>query len=874
MKTYIYKSILVLLCLAMMFSIAGCSKQQGPVVDTETEEELTPIELLSTGSDFTPLSTFTEEGPLQGMQVVAENDRYQLLLDPATATVAVLVKATGYVWRSNLDEKTAETISNEDVMYEYLSQLIISYYNSQNTKVKYNSYQYGVLVNDSSMPTLKYYKLDNGLRVAYTIGQSIDYFYTPVILTEKYYNDLIGQMSAEDAESFSFLYEPLVYDEVSEEMIDSYKLTYKTFSKGDTFYMLDTNSRMVKSETYQLYLKGIVDDDYIDKAYEAAGYSYTRPDTPQFTLAMDYTLSDSGLKVNVPMDEVVYDENNFRLHSIQVLPFFGSVTDGAAGEMLLPDGSGALVDTSIHSESPISLPFYDTDESVWTVENAENMQLAALPAYGINRGTDAFVAYVSDGEALGSVECHPKTKVYPYAYIGSTFTTHPFETFASNGASASAVLQKYASDGYLGNITIDYMFASGQGLTYVDMAKLVQNYLFGGKEKLTDENLRFYLDTYGTVLRKENFLGYAYNKNVALTTFEQAKLIYDYLNEKQINNISVRYNNWYCDKYVNKISKIGKVEGAVGSKGEMKDFIAYVNEKGGTVYPNLELVMEKYSRSLADATWHSKFIEGTMISYSDNELYSEGVTADFERLVVKSNVIVEKINGILKKLNKLDVNAVALSTVGNRMFSDFTEDKVRYRDGVQDDMIKVLETIGQNNKVMVDGGNAYTLPYADDVMNLSMGCSNLSFEKAEVPFMQIVLHGYVSYAGNSMNLSDDYQMQLLKSVEYGANMAYTLNYATAEMVKNTNYSELYSTNFDHWKEKAAADFNAVAQVLNGCQNSTITQHKQLAKDVYMTEYDNGVAVVVNYGTTAYVHNGTQIDAQGFARVNNTVVKEG
>ncbi len=869
MKTYIFKSILVLLCLSLVFSLAGCSAKKDDVVLGDDGEELSPIEQLSTGSDFVPLGT-TE----QGLEIVAENDQYQLLLDPETASISVLVKSTGHIWRSNLDEETAKAIPNEDVMNEYMSQLIITYYNSRNAPTKYNSYQFGVLANDGVNPTLKYYHRDNGLRVAYTIGESIDYFYTPVILTEKRYNDLLAQMTPEQVEGFSFMYEQLVYDDITPELIDSYKHQYKNFKSGDIYYELDTNSIQMKSETYQQYLKGLVDDEYIEQAYEDAGYSFTRPDTPQFTLAVDYTLSANGLQVNVPMEELIYDEDNFRMYSIQVLPFFGSVTDGAQAEMLLPDGSGALVDTNTYSEAPISLPFYGADDSIWTMDTAENMQLAALPTYGINRGNNAFVAYVSQGEAVGSVECHPRTNVYPYSYIGSTFVAHPFETFASNGASAQATLQKYASDAYQGNITIDYMFLGGENLTYVDMAKRVQNHLFGDKEKVTDANLRFYMETYGTVLRKENFLGYAYNKDVALTTFEQAQGMYDYLNENQITNIAVRYNNWYGDKFVNKISKIGKVPGELGGKDGMQDFIAYVNGKGGTVYPNLELIMEKYSKSLSDATWHAKYIEGTMVNYTENELESDGVTAEYERLVVKSNVAVEKLPGILNKLNKLDVGAVSLSTVGEKMFTDFTENKVRYRDSVQADMQQIMAKVKENNKLMVSGGNAYALPYADDVLGVSMGCSNLNFEKCEIPFMQIVLHGYVSYAGTSMNLADDYQMQLLKSVEYGANMAYTLNYAGAEMVKNTNYSELYSTNFDHWKEKAVTDFNAVAAVLNGCQASTISDHKQLAKDVYMTVYENGVAVVVNYGTAAYNYNGTQIDAQGFARVNNTVVKEG
>ncbi len=863
MKTYIYKSFLVFLCLCLLLSVAGCSKEKTTVITNESGEEVEPLVALSTGADYLALGTS------QNMDLVAENDQYQLLLDPQTATVAVYVKATGHLWKSNLSEDEAEGIVNEDVKYEYMSQVLISYYNSSNSEVIYDSYRYSVLSNDAAYPTLAYYSLDNGLRVAYTIGQSIDYFYMPAVLTEEYFQELTGLMNPDDAEMFGFLYEPLVYDEVSKELIDSYKLQYKNFAPGDTIYQLATNSKMVKTQYYNDYLKdlGVVDDEYIDDAYNAAGYSYVRPDIPQFTLALDYTLTDAGLTVNVPLDQVIYDKVNFRLHGVEILPFFGAVTDDKDVDLFLPDGSGAIISSKTDTKASISLPFYGKDNSLWTEETAQNMQQAALPIYGINRGDNAFVAYVSDGESVGAVECHPKNSVYPYAYIGGSYTIHPFETYASNGASARATMQKYASDPYEGNVTVNYMFLTGKELTYVDMAHRVQQYVFGSHDRVSDDSLRFYLETYGEVLRKENFLGYAYNKDTALTTFEQAQTIYDHLNANGITNIAVRYNNWYGDAYTNKIAKIGKVSKAIGGASGLKDFIAYVSDKGGVVYPNAELIKEKFSLSLSDATWHSKFIEGTMVSYAKSDLYSKGVTADFDQLIVKSDVALDKLPGIQKKLKKLGINAVSLSTVGDQMFSDFTEDEIRFRDAVQEDMVAILEATKADNKVMVDIGNAYVLPYADDIMNVPMGCSNLSFEKIEVPFMQIVLHGYVSYSGSPLNLSDDYQMQLLKSVEYGGNLAYTLNYATAEMVKNTNYSELYSTNFDFWKDKTVADFKSVAAVLDGCQGSTITNHQMLADDVYMTTYENGAQVVVNYSDASFVHNGVTVSALGFARVD-------
>lgn len=854
MKNVIYKSFLVFLCLCLLLSVVGCGEDK---TDELEAEDILSLDNLDTGLEY------LSGGANQGMEVVSENDQLQLLLDPATATVGVYVKATKYLWKTNLDEKTASVILNDDVKSEYMSQLLVSYYNASGSEVTYDSYRYGILED-----AVKYFGLENGVRVVYQIGQNIDDFFMPVVLTEEWVEKLTADMDEMDKEMFMMYYEPLVYEEVSEELLSGFELQYKSFEPGVTLYQLSTNSKVVKADCYNTYLKQQnVNYDTIDQIYTAAGYSYKKPDTPRFTVALDYTLTENGLSVNLPVDQIRYEEGSFRLYKIRVLPYFGTVTDKASAEMIIPDGSGALIDCQDETKASISLPFYGADNSLWTVETAENMEQATLPVYGLTRGDNAFIAYVSDGEAIGSVECHPKNSVYPFANVGGTYVVHPFETFASNGASTKVTMQKYASDPYAGNITTNFMFVSGQNINYVDLAKTVRNYLFAQKEKVQNTSLGFYLDTYGTVMRKENFLGYAYNKDIALTTVEQAGEMYKALNDKGITNISVRYNNLFNDKYVNQISNIGDLEGVVGNKKELNAFMQEVASKGGTVYPNMELLLEKYSTNLSNATWHSKYIEGTMIDFSASSLYSEGVTADFEHIIVKSDEMVERFPEILEDMKEFQSNALSFTSIGKYLFSDFTEDEVRYRDAVQDDMITVLKTAKeQGNKIMVDMGNAYTLPYADVVIDAPMSGSTLSFEKQEVPFLQIVLHGYVSFSGKPLNLSDDYEMQYLKSVEYGADLAYTLNNATAEMVKNTNYSELYSTNFNHWIEKASADYLAAATVLEGCAGSTIEDHVMLTKDVFMTTYENGAKIIVNYTAADYTYNGTVVAPRGFARV--------
>lgn len=870
MKNKLLKIVSLLLCLCLLLSVVGCGKEESSSKKEETDISLETLAKFA----------YKKQGSSQGMDLVAQNSQYELLLDPETATIAVHVKDTGYIWRSNLTEDSgALGVPNEDVRDEYMSQLILSYYDASNKEIFFNSYRHGVVEENVAFYGLTEGDTEGGsqvgVRIAYQIGKNIDDVLVPYVITSRWMDELTKDMSRRDALLFkNKWYVELKYEDVAQNdtQLKTVKNEFKNFKEGDVFYKLDTSAKTVKQEIYLEYLVGRIDNfETLEEIYADAGYGFKRPDDPRFTVAVDYTLTDSGLSVNVPVGEIKYKDGSFRLHKLKVLPYFGTVTDGSEGQMVIPDGSGALVDINYDTNASIALPFYGADNSLRTVETAKNMQQATLPVYGLTNGDNAFVAHVTRGEAVGSLECHPQNSVYPYANMGTTYIVHPFETFASNGATTGVAMQKYAEEPFAGNITIDYMFATdstGEGVDYVDLAKLVRGKLFSGRETVKADKLGFTFDTYGTIMRKTNFLGYAYNKDIALTTIEQAETIYDTLVAGGVSNISVRYNNLFSDKYVNTLSDIGDVDGVVGKEKDLTAFMDKVAGQGGVVYPNVEIMFEKYSTSLSNATWHSKFIEGTLIDFSASNLYSEGVTADFRQIIVKSGELVKRISDILADVNDLGSKAISFTSIGKYLFSDFNETTLSYRDAVQDDLVAVLaEAKKQGNKIMVDMGNAYTLPYADNIIDAPMSCSNLSFEVREVPFLQIVLHGYVSFSGTPLNLADNYEMMYLKSIEYGADLAFTLNHATAEMIKNTNYSELYSTNFDHWKDRAIKAYNDAAAILNGCQGATIENHEMLQDEVFMTTYSNGVKVVVNYSDAQYTHiDGTAVASMSFARV--------
>ena len=253
-------------------------------------------------------------------------------------------------------------------------------------------------------------------------------------------------------------------------------------------------------------------------------------------------------------------------------------------------------------------------------------------------------------------------------------------------------------------------------------------------------------------------------------------------------------------------------------------------------------------------------------SGGSSDIIQKQIAVPFTQIVNKSSTILSKIDDVMKRMQKLETGAVAFSTLGDTMFSDF-EDNTVHREQVRTDTVKLLEKVSENNKIMVDVGNAYALPYVTDVTDIAMDNSGLYFAEESVPFMQIVTHGYVSYTGEALNLSDNYDMLILKSVEYGAGIRYIMNYAKPEMVKDTNYSDLYSTSYERWLDAAISDYKRVSEALDGTQSSVITGHERVSDGVYVTTYENGRKIAVNYSGSDVQVDGVTVGSMNFAVVS-------
>lgn len=104
-------------------------------------------------------------------------------------------------------------------------------------------------------------------------------------------------------------------------------------------------------------------------------------------------------------------------------------------------------------------------------------------------------------------------------------------------------------------------------------------------------------------------------------------------------------------------------------------------------------------------------------------------------------------------------NGVSLYGPGEMLYSDFGKNPISRAETVEN-YRAMFAALGERPAV-VNSGNAYTYPYADKIYALPTSSDGNVLFSRSVPFVQMVLHGYLSYGAES---GDD----LLDCIAFGA----------------------------------------------------------------------------------------------------------
>jgi hypothetical protein len=144
------------------------------------------------------------------------------------------------------------------------------------------------------------------------------------------------------------------------------------------------------------------------------------------------------------------------------------------------------------------------------------------------------------------------------------------------------------------------------------------------------------------------------------------------------------------------------------------------------------------------------------------------------------------------------------------------------------------------------------------------GSSQYMYETDTVPFVQIVLHGFIDYFAFDSNSNSSPREDTLHMIEFGQYPSFLLTYEPYWKLRDTPSINLLTTQYTDLEQPLNEEYKAMNQALRKVQDATIEARKVPDYGIAAVKYSNGVEIVVNYTSNDYTYNGVSVKAKSFA----------
>ncbi len=857
------------------------------------------------------------------MNYFYDNGEYAIFADKDSGEVAMMTKSTGQILLTNPYDVGATT-SDTKIKNQLLSQVILTYQKRGNENT-YSSFGEGALNNQ-----VKIKKIRSGVRVEYTIGRSEIRTLVPELIEKGAFEEkILSKVTIENAVSgkteaavkkdyskltaFYNLKDPNAKG-LSDTAKKNMKLTYPITQKY-AVYMLDAGTSARQKYEIESIIKEYTDYSFEDMEsdYATVEYEGTEASPPLFKIAIEYYADEYGFKVRVPSKSIRYDSAEYTVSNMIILPYLGAGSNDESGYTFIPDGSGVITYFKDAVEKPIVITgkMYGMDYS-YHKTSGQNQEVMRLPAFGVARDSSymlvtkktaktnvdqasanqtsdfdysgvnvsektAYLGYVEEGESLIDIStAHGGTVSHKY---NSAYTKiYPIlkDTYKLSGVNAEMTVDSNRK--YTGNYTYRIFPLSDEKANYIGMAEVLRDYLekTGVISKLDKENgnsdIPLYLENFGSLTTSQKIMGFPVSEQTPLTTFEQSKTMISELKEAGVENINLKLTGWYNGGLSHTVPSKLKVEKALGGEKDLLDLIKYASENKIGIYPDLEFTFVSKTEMFDGYNYKKDAVKTidkrSAVIQEYSPLYQEFEDGRYQ--ILSPNAISKFYEKSSEKYLKYNAGGISVASLGSYLNSDQNEDYPYTREEAKSEISNILSKMKEDNgSVLVDGGNSYTLKYADHILNMPVDSSRNVYTSEAIPFIGMVLHGYKEYTGTAMNLDGDYKYSILKAVENGASPYFILSYTsdefdnTSELKNYPEFRKYYSIKYNIWKNDLVETYNTLNDALSNVKYSTISSHEYIDERVVKVTYSNGVSFILNYNDEPYEYNGTTIEKLSF-----------
>ncbi|MFW6309064.1 MAG: DUF5696 domain-containing protein, partial [bacterium] len=604
-----------------------------------------------------------------------------------------------------------------------------------------------------------------------------------------------------------------------------------------------------------------------------------------FDIPLQYELDGRSLIVSIAGEEIYYpqdvmyqgEEQSHYLSSLQLLNFFEAANREDEGYMFVPDGSGAIINLNndktdaARYKSKVYGENYAQTPPEKKLNPSRNVK---LPVFGLKKEQSSFFAIIEGGSTLGSIVADISGKDSSYNRVFTEFEILPRgHTYLGMEGEDQTEFPVYAPQNYQGDYQVRYTFLDKEEADYSGMANLYRDYL-ENKYDLSriepEEDIPFYLDLVGSIQEVRSILGIPRDVTLPLTSFMESKSIIDKLHSENVNNINLRYRGWMEGGLQHSFSDRVKLISEIGTQSELNDLKDYLQDKNVNFFPEVNFMNVHHNEAKDINNFNRRndavrFLNEDIISkyWYNQATYRQD--DDYAWYLLTPDKIPSVIDSFMADYDDYELSNLALTNLGNQLYSDYGSNNYHSREESLSINEKAAKRLAEDydKELMFNQANEYVLPYTKNILNLSSRDSEFRIVDRSVPFYQMTVHGYANYADRPLNKMGDLNKEKLKALETGQLPYYRWIYREDENIKETDSEYLLAMKYENWLEEAVEFYSEVNPVLSEVQGKFMEEHQKLADNVFLTRYENGPVIIVNYNDQAVEIKGELIEANDY-----------
>lgn len=581
-----------------------------------------------------------------------------------------------------------------------------------------------------------------------------------------------------------------------------------------------------------------------------------------FTLSV--TLEKNGIYAAIPASSIRESKTaRYPLVAIDLFPFMNAVHGKQEGFILVPDGSGAVIDLNkpTLARNPYKTAVYGEDFGVRGIKDLT--RYGDMPpltvgnaVFGLSSKGEGYLACITSGQSHSTVNAYAAGIVteYNFAYAGFVYRRTFYDPVDNRGT----VIPTMQKERNVFDAGVHYEIL--KDATVGNMAKTYRQSLLSRgylKTKKTEKPAPFKAD----FLMADNFNDSFGATNVVMTRPRDVKDAVLYLRENGIENMLFSLKGYSAGGLTGAQPAHFPV-GTSGSKKEYRELNAFAKNSGAVILAAADYV-RTYDGKLnkAGAAYKKRDLAMSLGKDILKMPDYEGGGSDMYLLHAKASY--EYFLKDLEKLEDTGFSGIQFNSLGRLLNSSFGT-AVLSRGDTMGIYGRMLEKAADGNlRTALYAPFEYMYKYTDCYAGAPLGGSGYMIAGKSVPFLEMALSGYMDMFTDYLNTGKT-DSSILRMTEYNVYPSFIFTKESAYKLNRTASAWIFSSEFDSLKKDAVKIYKEVEEVLSKVRGLEYLSHEEREDGLTVCGYGGGVKIVINYGEEGKYFEGVYIEPSGCA----------